>query len=50
LRRVQALDLTTWIGDARDHVISIAVEKVTGRRLFQAQKSVQPPRTRTTAP
>jgi uncharacterized protein len=39
LRRVLALDLTTWIGDARDHVISIAVEKVTGRRLFQAQES-----------
>lgn len=37
LRRVRSLGLTTWVGDARDHFVSVAVEKVTGRRLFQAQ-------------
>ena len=35
LSRARELDLTTWAGDARDHFVSIAVEKVTGRRLFQ---------------
>jgi nitroimidazol reductase NimA-like FMN-containing flavoprotein (pyridoxamine 5'-phosphate oxidase superfamily) len=40
LRRVRALDLTTWAGDARDHFVAIAVEKLTGRRLFQGQDLV----------
>jgi uncharacterized protein len=34
LRQVDALGLRSWVTDSRDHVISVAVEKITGRRLF----------------
>ena len=34
LRRVQALELSTWAGDTRDHFVSVAVDRITGRRLF----------------
>jgi nitroimidazol reductase NimA-like FMN-containing flavoprotein (pyridoxamine 5'-phosphate oxidase superfamily) len=33
LRHAQSLELTTWVSDARDHFLSVAVERVTGRRL-----------------
>jgi nitroimidazol reductase NimA-like FMN-containing flavoprotein (pyridoxamine 5'-phosphate oxidase superfamily) len=36
LRRVQGLGLTSWVADVRDHYVSVAAEKVTGRRLFPA--------------
>jgi len=36
LSRVQSLQLTSWVGDHRDHFVSVAVEKITGRRLFGA--------------
>ena len=49
LRRVRALDFTTWAGDACDHFVAIAVEKLTGRRLFQARDLVEPNRSATTA-
>jgi len=32
-RRIAALPLVSWAGDARDRFIRIAVERVTGRRL-----------------
>jgi hypothetical protein len=34
LRRVESLPLTSWVGDPRDSIISVAIERVTGRRLF----------------
>lgn len=40
LRRAQSLQLTPWVADVRDHFVSIAVEKVTGRRLFQPNRAV----------
>jgi hypothetical protein len=33
LRRVQSLGLVTWAGDDRDHFVSVAAERLTGRRL-----------------
>jgi nitroimidazol reductase NimA-like FMN-containing flavoprotein (pyridoxamine 5'-phosphate oxidase superfamily) len=36
LRRAQELGLSSWVGDARDYYVSIAAQKVTGRRLFHA--------------
>lgn len=50
LRRVRALELVTWAGDARDHFVSIAVERITGRRLFRAHAAGQQTWTGTTAP
>ena len=35
LKRAQALGLTSWAGDDRDHFVHVAVEKVTGRRLIR---------------
>ena len=34
LRQVQALGLSSWVADTRDHYVAVAAEKVTGRRLF----------------
>jgi uncharacterized protein len=33
LRRVQALDLVTWVADKRDHFVCVDAERITGRRL-----------------
>jgi nitroimidazol reductase NimA-like FMN-containing flavoprotein (pyridoxamine 5'-phosphate oxidase superfamily) len=34
LERLQALGLSSWVADPRDHYVVVAAEKVTGRRLF----------------
>jgi nitroimidazol reductase NimA-like FMN-containing flavoprotein (pyridoxamine 5'-phosphate oxidase superfamily) len=43
LRQAESLELSTWAGDARDHFVSVAVERITGRRLFHppSQKSAE---------
>ena len=35
LRRAEALGLSSWVRGTRDQYVSIATEKITGRRLFQ---------------
>jgi hypothetical protein len=47
LRRAHSLQLTPWVGDGRDHFVGIAVERVTGRRLFRSNRAVEPHRTGT---
>ncbi len=34
LRRARSLGLSSWVSDSRDHYLSVAAERVTGRRLF----------------
>ena len=41
LRRAQALGLSSWVAGSRDQYVSIATEKITGRRLFQASDPAQ---------
>jgi hypothetical protein len=36
LRRVRSLDVVSWAGDGRDHFVSVAAERLTGRRLYHA--------------
>jgi len=36
LSRAQSLGLSSWVSGSRDQYVSIATEKITGRRLFQA--------------
>jgi nitroimidazol reductase NimA-like FMN-containing flavoprotein (pyridoxamine 5'-phosphate oxidase superfamily) len=38
LRRAEGLGLSAWAGDPRDHYVSLAAEKVTGRRLSPGEK------------
>jgi len=41
LQRVQALGLSSWVADPRDHYVVVAAEKVTGRRLFAGSGSAR---------
>ena len=41
LRRAASLGLVSWMGDQRDHFLSITVEKITGRRLFHPSSMVE---------
>jgi nitroimidazol reductase NimA-like FMN-containing flavoprotein (pyridoxamine 5'-phosphate oxidase superfamily) len=36
LKRARSLGLTSWAAGAHDHFVSLAAEKITGRRLFHA--------------